>query len=108
LFDLATSGDVQARVGFPQGGHGQPLGVIVMTLDDSAGVDLDPRWERLIVVFNASRHSTTQTLPAEAGRSFSLHPVQASGGDRVVRGATFDPGTGGFTVPARTVAVFVS
>lgn len=108
LFDLATSADVQARVGFPQGGPEQPLGVIVMTLDDSAGVDLDPRWERLIVVFNASGHTTTQTLPAEAGRSFSLHPVQASSGDRVVRAATFDPGTGGFTVPARTVAVFVS
>ena len=108
LFDLATASAVQARVGFPQGGPDQPLGVIVMTLDDSAGVDLDPRWERLVVVFNASPHTTTQTLPAEAGRSFSLHPVQTNGRDRVVRDATFDTATGGFAVPARTVAVFVS
>jgi pullulanase-type alpha-1,6-glucosidase len=108
LFDLATAGDVQARVGFPQGGPDQPLGVIVMTLDDSAGVDLDPHWERIVVVFNASPHQSTQTLPAQAGRSFTLHPVQASGGDRVVRAAALEPATGSFTVPARTVAVFVS
>ena len=39
-------------------------------------------------------------------RRYRLHPVQASGGDPVVRAATADRGA--FTVPGRTVAVFVS
>ena len=108
LFDLTTAASVQAHVGFPQGGPEQPLGVIVMTLDDTGDIDLDPQWERLVVVFNASPHRTTQTLSAESARSYVLHPVQASGADAVVQDATYHAGTGTFVVPARTVAVFVA
>ena len=43
-----------------------------------------------------------------AGRRYSLHPVQAAGGDPVVKQSADDARTGTFTVPARTVAVFVS
>jgi hypothetical protein len=79
-----------------------------MTVDDAAGEDLDPGSEGLVVVFNASPQATTQTVGALAGRTFALHPVQAEGGDPVVRTATADAVTGSFTVPARTVAVFVA
>jgi pullulanase/glycogen debranching enzyme len=107
LFRLDRAADIQRRVGFPLGGAAQTPGVIVMTLDDTSGRDLDRRWERVVVVFNASDAATTQTVPGTAGRSYALHPVQASGGDPVVKDARY-AGGGAFTVPARTVAVFVS
>jgi pullulanase-type alpha-1,6-glucosidase len=107
LFRLDSAADIQRRIGFPLGGAAQTPGVIVMTLDDTAGRDLDRRWERIVVVFNASGTATTQTVPGAAGRSYALHPVQASGGDPVVKGARY-AGGGAFSVPARTVAVFVA
>ncbi|MEV4624580.1 pullulanase-type alpha-1,6-glucosidase [Asanoa sp. NPDC049573] len=107
LFALPSAAEVQRRVAFPIGGPDQTPGVIAMTLDDTAGKDLDRRWERLVVVFNASPTATTQTVPGTAGRSYALHPVQATGGDPVVKAAHYNGG-GTFTVPARTVAVFVS
>jgi hypothetical protein len=106
LFRLSTADQIQDRVGFPLGGPDQTPGVVVMTLDDTTGPDLDPRWERIVVIFNASDEVTTQTLPEPTRRSFALHPVQAGGADPVVRSASYEDGA--FTVPARTVAVFVS
>lgn len=93
---------------FPSGGPAQTPGVIVMAIDDRAGRDLDPRAEGIVVVFNASDEATTQTVPGWAGRRFALHPVQARGGDPVVRQASSARASGAFTVPARTVAVFVA
>jgi hypothetical protein len=46
-------------------------------------------------------------VAALAGTAEHLHPVQAAGSDPVVRQAAFDPATGTFSIPARTVAVFV-
>ncbi len=107
LFRLGSAERIQERVGFPIGGPAQPPGVITMTVDDRAGRDLDRRWEGIVVVFNASPDEQTQTVPALAGEPYDLHPVQAGGGDDVVKTATYDEATGTFTVPARTVAVFV-
>jgi len=81
-------------------------GVIVMSLDDRQGADLDPRYEGIVVIFNASNEATTQSLPTHA--PYSLHPIQASGSDSVVRTSSYNSTTGSFTVPARTVAVFVT
>ena len=89
---------VQERVSFPTGGPGQTPGVIVMAIEG--------RRESIVVVFNATPDPTTQTVASLAGRRYTLHPVQASGGDPVVRGASASGGA--FTVPGRTVAVFVS
>jgi pullulanase-type alpha-1,6-glucosidase len=108
LFRLPTAAAIRQRVGFPLGGPAQTPGVVVMTLDDTAGADLDRRWERIVVVLNASPAATTQTVPGQAGRAFGLHPVQAGGGDPVVRTSGYDRATGSFRVPARTAAVFVS
>jgi hypothetical protein len=108
LLRLGSAELIQQRVGFPTGGPTQSPGVIVMTLDDHTGTDLDPSCEGIVVVFNASASATTQTVPALAGAAYRLHPVQAAGGDPVVRAAGYDPATGSFTVPARTVAVFVT
>jgi hypothetical protein len=73
-----------------------------MTLD-ARGVDR--RWKSLVVVFNATPDEATQHVPALAGARMALHPVLANSADPVVRTARFAGGT--FTVPARTVAVFV-
>ncbi|GAA0262208.1 alpha-1,6-glucosidase domain-containing protein [Cryptosporangium japonicum] len=79
-------------------------GVIVMMIDDRAG----STGTALVVVFNATPFPTTQFVPAAAGAEFALHPVQAAGPDPVVRTASFVAGSGAFTVPARTAAVFVA
>jgi pullulanase-type alpha-1,6-glucosidase len=89
LFRLGSAREIQRRVTFPAGGPG----VIVMAIDD-----------RIVVVFNATPSTTTQTIPALAGRRFELHDVQARGGDPVVKGSRASRGA--FTVPGRTTAVF--
>jgi pullulanase-type alpha-1,6-glucosidase len=108
LFRLGSADLVQRRLSYPAGGPDQTPGVIVMHLDDRAGPDLDRRWEGVVVVFNASDEPTTQSVPALAGAHYRLHPVQAGGADPVVRTSSYDAGNGTFSVPARTVAVFVS
>jgi hypothetical protein len=108
LFRLGSFNLVQQRVSFPTGGPTQTPGVIVMSLDDRAGPDLDPRYEGIVVVFNASNQTTTQTFPALAGAAYRLHLVQNGGGDPVVRTSSYNALTGAFTVPPRTVAVFVT
>ncbi|MEV4537814.1 pullulanase-type alpha-1,6-glucosidase [Asanoa sp. NPDC049518] len=107
LFALPSAAEIQRRVSFPVGGPSQTPGVIVMVLDDTKGKDLDGRWERLVVVFNATPTATTQVVPGAAGRPYTLHPVQANGTDPIVKSAHYTGG-GTFTVPARSVAVFVS
>src|SRR3954471_13716192 len=99
-----------------------------MRLDDRSGRNLDPRWEGVVVVFNASATATAQRVPALAGAHYRLHPVQAGGAEpggetgahyllHPVQGGGADPGvktsscdrsSGTFTVPSRTVAVFVT
>jgi pullulanase-type alpha-1,6-glucosidase len=101
LFRLGSADLIKQRVGFPIGGPDQAPGVIVMTIDDGGGTDLDADRERLVVVWNATPGSQTVDL-AGAG-SLVLHPVQEAGSDDVVKQTTF--GTDTVTVPARTVAV---
>ena len=59
-----------------------------------------------MVVFNATPEAAAEAVPSLAGRRYALHPVQAGGGDPVVRAASYDRASGTFRVPARTVAVF--
>lgn len=89
------------RLTFPGSAEG-----VITTHVDTEG--LDPRWASVTVVFNATPSAQAQALPEVAGREVALHPVQAASEDPVVRESSFDPATGTVTVPARTVAVFVS
>jgi len=108
LFRLGSAELIHDRVDFPIGGPDQEPGVITMTLDDTGGDDLDPQWEGIVVVFNATPDEHTQTVAELAGTDYVLHPVQVAGADDVVRTASSDASSGSFTVPARTVAVFVT
>ncbi|MYV95079.1 pullulanase-type alpha-1,6-glucosidase, partial [Streptomyces sp. SID1034] len=93
-FGLATAGQVQSALSFPLSGSAETPGVITMRLGP------------LVVVFNATPTAQTQRIGDLAGTAYALHPRQAAGADPVVRTATYDQGSGSFTVPARTVAVF--
>ncbi|WP_405556184.1 pullulanase-type alpha-1,6-glucosidase [Streptomyces sp. NBC_01171] len=93
-FSLATTAQVQDRLSFPLSGKDETPGVITMRLGD------------LVVVFNATPERQEQRITALAGTDYRLHPVQASGTDEVVKSASYTAGSGTFTVPARTVAVF--
>ncbi|KAF3465064.1 pullulanase-type alpha-1,6-glucosidase [Streptomyces sp. Tu 3180] len=93
-FSLDTAAQVQSRLSFPLSGEDETPGVITMTLGD------------LVVVFNATPEEQEQRVAALAGTGHRLHPVQAAGGDAVVKTSSYARDTGTFTVPARTVAVF--
>ncbi|MFD7702557.1 pullulanase-type alpha-1,6-glucosidase [Streptomyces caelestis] len=95
-FSLDTAAQVQSRLSFPLSGEDETPGVITMALGD------------LVVVFNATPEQQEQRVPALAGTGYRLHPVQAAGGDAVVRTSSYAKGSGTFTVPARTVAVFTT
>ncbi|WP_435853590.1 pullulanase-type alpha-1,6-glucosidase [Streptomyces sparsogenes] len=93
-FHLATADQVRKELSFPLSGREETPGVITMRLGE------------LVVVFNATPERQTQTVEDLAGTAYRLHPVQAAGGDDVVKSASFESGSGTFSVPARTVAVF--
>ncbi|SDZ11352.1 alpha-1,6-glucosidases, pullulanase-type [Micromonospora pattaloongensis] len=104
VFGLTTAAQVQQRVSFPLSGTGETPGVLTMRLD---GTGLDKRWSSITVVFNATPSTVTQTVGGLRGADVALHPVLATSADPALRTARFDAATGTFTVPARSVAVFV-
>ena len=93
-FDLPTTARVQSALSFPLSGKQETPGVLTMRLGN------------LVVVFNATPHRRTQTVPAVSGERYALHPLQAHGGDPVVKSAAYERSSGTFDVPGRTVAVF--
>ncbi|MDR7277957.1 pullulanase-type alpha-1,6-glucosidase [Catenuloplanes atrovinosus] len=102
LFSLGTAAAVQEHLSFPLSGPAETPGVITMLLSGP-----DPRWRSITVVFNATPTTATQTVPSLTGAAVSLHPVLRTSADETLRTASFDATTGTFTVPPRTVAVFV-
>ncbi|MET7284869.1 pullulanase-type alpha-1,6-glucosidase [Streptomyces sp. NPDC005573] len=93
-FSLGTADRVQGELSFPLSGEDETPGVITMRLGD------------LVVVFNATPQAQEQKVTALAGTPYRLHPVQAAGADATVKSSSYAAGSGTFTVPARTVAVF--
>src|SRR5699024_3794869 len=107
LFRLGSSELIQEKVTFPQAGADAAPGLIVMSIDDRTGTDVDPDLEGVLAVFNASPEPITRQIDGFAGRDFELSPVQASGVDEVVQRTTWSEDTGTVTIPGRTVAVLV-
>ncbi len=106
LFSLPTAQDVKDRLAFHNTGPDQVPGLIVMSVSDLVGSDLDPDFEEIVVLFNATDEIQSFTLPSSADREWELHPVQQTSADPVVQTASYAEGS--FTVPARTTAVFVT
>jgi pullulanase-type alpha-1,6-glucosidase len=109
LFRLRDAKDIQARLHFHNTGPDQVPGLIIMSVMDRLPdwPDLDPDLDRVVVLFNAT--PSTQEFASDAWKEkpFALHPVQAGGGDAVVKFARFESTDGRFTVPPRSTAVFV-
>ncbi|WP_169558571.1 pullulanase-type alpha-1,6-glucosidase [Uliginosibacterium gangwonense] len=107
MFRLKTTQTVKQCVSFPDQNIGQVHGLIVMQISGAAGCG-DQKYKNIIVLINANSAAQSYKLPAFAGAgTVALHPVQSAGHDAVVKTATFTAGTGTFSVPARTTAVFV-
>ncbi len=110
LFRLETAADIEERVTFHNTGRTQKNALIVMSLNDDLDdleADLDPEYDRILVFFNANKHTQVMTHSAWQNQSWQLHPVQQNALDPVVRTAQFDASTGSFSIPSRTAAVFV-
>ncbi|MBQ1050499.1 pullulanase-type alpha-1,6-glucosidase [Micromonospora sp. C51] len=104
VFGLPTAKQVQQRVAFPLSGADETPGVLTMTLDARG---LGGAWKSVTVVFNATPEAATQRVTGLRGADVTLHPVLRSSADPVLRTAAFDRSSGTFTVPGRSVAVFV-
>lgn len=107
LFRLETAEQINNQVRFYNTGAAQVPGVVVMSLN-AAGQKNTANAERILVVFNANPSSKTISIPDLKAKHFSLHSVQKSSTDPVVRQSSVDDAAGAFTVPARTTAVFVA
>ncbi len=107
LFRLTTAEEVESRVGFHNTGPNQVPGLIVMSISDTVGDDLDDRADAVWSLINANDEAQAFTVGDLAGAEVVLHRIQANSADPIVRTATFDDATGTFTVPGRTTAVFV-
>jgi pullulanase len=105
LFRLQTAEQIQAMLSFQNTGPDQIAGVIVMTLTDEE--DLDPDYEQIVVIFNATPESVTLTDEMFVDQSFELHPILTASSDEIVQTSTFDAENASFDVPALTTAVFV-
>ncbi|MBV1775296.1 pullulanase-type alpha-1,6-glucosidase [Burkholderiaceae bacterium DAT-1] len=103
LFHLPDAAAITRRVSFPDVGPNQQPGVIVMRID-GRGLSGSPFAEALLM-FNARADAATFVLANSERQPWRLHPAQVSGADAVVKTASFVAGQ--FTVPARTVAVWV-
>lgn len=107
LFRLETATQIHKQVSFYNNGREQIPGVIAMLLSDSSE-NLDAQAEMMLVLFNANLSSQTLALADLKGADFTLHPIQQNSADTRVKAARADNTRGEFTVPARTVAVFVA
>jgi len=105
LFRLRTGDDVRTRVRFYNAGPSQIPGLIVMSVADPDG-GVDRAHNLLAVVINANKNAATYANAAFTGKALKLHPFQTISLDAAERSATFTSGTGSFSVPGRTAAVF--
>jgi len=104
LFRLETAEQIKEVVSFLNTGPDQIPGLIVLHLQDVD--DIDPLYEEIIVVFNASPDEVTFSDSAFTDKDFNLHSVQQASADELARASEFDSRSGSFTVAGRTAAVF--
>jgi pullulanase/glycogen debranching enzyme len=107
LFRLRDAQAVQERVRFHNTGPDQHPGLIVMTIDDRRGADVDPAHEAVLVVINASPWRRTVDVDDFAGEDLRLHPAFAALADDRLATAAFYGRSGRVSVPAFTTAVYV-
>ncbi len=105
LFRLHTAEQIQEMLTFQNTGPDQQPGLIVMTLTDTQ--NLDANYSVIVVLFNANPDTVEFTVDGLVGSALELHPVQQASSDATVMLSGYDAGTGTFSVPGLTTAVFV-
>jgi len=108
LLRLKTATDIKSRLHFHNLGSGQVPTVLAASIDGSGYAGAN--FKTLAYFVNVGLMAQTLTVAPLAGQGFMLHPVQAAAAAadrRVASGASVDNASGAFTVPARSVAVFV-
>ena len=111
LLRLRSADDVLERLRFHDTGPQQTPGVIVMSLhDDVEGRPaLDPRFERMVIVWNAGPRAVSVPAPDLAGMPYLVHDVQVAGVDAEhLHGAYVATASGRVRVPAFSTVVFVA
>ncbi len=107
LFRLRSSGEISRRLSFPGSGPAQDPLLIAGLLDgrDHPGAN----FESILYLLNVSPEARSLVLPEQRGRRWLPHPVQRAPGaiDPRLRDAHWDAASGTFTVPPRTVLVYV-
>lgn len=106
LFRLRSSSDVIERVMFHNTGADQLPGLIVMSLDDRVGTDLDAGVEGVLVVINASPVRRSFVVDEWVGADFRLHPALVALEDDRLSTAAFFQRSGRVSIPAFTTAVY--
>ncbi len=108
LFQLSDKSEVMNRIDFHNTGSHQIPGVVAMSIDDgvNAGSDLDNNYQALVVIINASPQPLVDFAINNAS-DFKLHPLLNDGIEDDAMTATASFSASGFSVPARTAAVFV-
>ena len=108
LFRMRTADDIKTRLSFynADAGTGYKDAVIAAHLNGVGYTNAN--YDNVVYVINADKVAHTVTMSAEKSKSYTLHTLQANGKDAVVKTSGYDSTTGKFSVPARTVAVFVS
>jgi pullulanase-type alpha-1,6-glucosidase len=105
LFRLRSAEDIHASVSFHNVGPDQIPGLIVERIVNPQRSCFPAA--QAVVLVNATPQSQTYTDAAFRQQPLLLHPVQALSQDPVVRQSRFQAGSGTFTVPGRTTAVFI-
>ena len=108
LLRLKTADEIKARLKFHNLGGNQVPTVLAASIDGTGYAGAGFR--KLAYFINAGKTAETLTIAELAGQGFVLHPVQAAttaADRRVATEAVVNDSTGAFTVPARSVAVFV-
>ncbi|WP_226663620.1 pullulanase-type alpha-1,6-glucosidase [Microbulbifer aggregans] len=106
LFRLNTKEEIQKHLSFLNTGAEQVPGLIAMQLKDTDG-EIDPRYERIVVLFNGDKQSVTFSSETLAGAHLKLHPLQRSSADPEMKHVGYDGKTQTFTLPGRTTSVFI-
>ncbi|MCM5682106.1 DUF3372 domain-containing protein [Schlegelella sp. S2-27] len=109
MLRLRTGDDVKACVSFPDQAS-QRDGLVVMRIAGQkagGGACGDGKYASVVVLVNAGTAVQSYPVAGYAGKTVMLHPLLAAGSDPRVKTAGFASASGTFTVPARTVAVFV-
>ncbi|MCW8127647.1 pullulanase-type alpha-1,6-glucosidase [Microbulbifer halophilus] len=106
LFRLPDAESVEKHLSFLNTGPEQVPGLIAMQLRDTEG-DIDPRYERILVLFNGDDDAVEFSHDSLRGSHLMLHPRQWVSADWRLHQADFDRHSGTFTLPGRSTVVFV-